>query len=362
MKKIIINLVILFFGKSLRTKYYNFREKLKFIFFIVKNVLIVYFFIFIKRRKIVVIAHDLYASPATIGDFLFNYFFARFFSLMNYEVHFVIINKEYRNDWNLDVKQKKLYIKTIINVAKILSNKNNLKLFLLDWDTFKSRYLNSTFYFIPLKNDVVNRNRIYVKLFNLLNYLIFFKSKKFRNIFTIDKHFFNSTILDKILFKKTIISNGEYIAWNCRNDIHDIESGRNINIDDFINIYHTLKKYYNQHEILIISDDNGCELIKKWNKSLNFNLKYSKDFSIDYLGDLYLVLNSKFYFQYRGGGMGASILFSKIPYLMVSFLGGYKLFSKYRLTSWALTSQLFFNTNKIAKPFTNSYFIKYNTF
>lgn len=350
-KKVIKCLLIFFFSESIIKKRPNFNEKFNYFFFIIKNVLLIYFFIFKNSKKKIAITYDLYVSPATIGDFLFNYFFARFFSLMNYEVHFVIINKEYRNDWGLDEKQKKLYIKTILNIANKLSSDNdNLKILLFDWDTFNNRYLKSRLYFIPLKDDVVTRSRIYVKTFNLLNYLLFFKSRNFKNKFLLDKNRFLSNKLTN-----------QYITWHCRNDII---SGfeRNINKEDFINIYHTLKKYYNQYEILIVSDSNGCELIKDWNNTLKFNLKYSKDFSTDFLGDVNLVLNSNFYFQYRGGGMGAIILFTKIPYLQVSFLGRLRLFSKHRITSWALNKQQFFHLEKGNIPFSNSWFIQYNKF
>jgi hypothetical protein len=338
--KIIAKLILLIF---------SFYIKIKTFLFILYNTLLIFLFLSNKEKKEVIIVHDLFSSPQTIGDFLYNYFFSRYFIFKNYKVKLVIIKDEYRQDWDLNEQKINTYIETITQISSTFSNCNkNFNLVKINWHDFNKNYLNDKKYYIPFLNAIKKRFRLYQYTQNTLNYLISFCSKEFKQYFLLDKKYFNEI--------KTISINNKYIAWHCR---YDISGGtpRNIDRDSFDKIYFILRKYYNNYDIMIVSDKLGCDLAKDWGK--NYNLLYSKDYSNDFLGDVKLVLNSEFYFQFRGGGMGTIALFSKIPYLQICDIYYLYMYKKYRLTSYAFKNQIVFNRNVLCE-FSEAFLVKYN--
>ena len=316
--------------------------------FITFNILLILYFQQKKNKKEVIIVHDLLSSPQTIGDFLYNYFFSRYFVFKNYKVKLIIIKDEYRQDWDLKDQKIKNYIDTISLISFKFSESNqNFNLVISNWQDFNKNYINDKKYFIPFHNGIKKRFKLYFYTQNTLNYLISFCSKQFKNAFLLDKKYFIDI--------NTVSINKKYIAWHCR---YDITGGTPRNIDrvSFDKIYFSLKKYYENHAILIVSDKFGCDLTKDWGK--NYNLLYSKDFSNDFLGDVKLVLNSEFYFQFRGGGMGTIAQFSKIPYLQICDIYYLYMYTKYRLTSYASKNQVVFNRNVLCE-FSEVFFEKY---
>lgn len=317
--------------------------------FITFNILLILLFQLKKNKKEVIIVHDLLSSPQTIGDFLCNYFFSRYFVFKNYKVKFIIIKDEYRQDWDLNEQKIKTYIDTISLISLKFSKSNqDFNLVISNWQDFNKNYINNLKYYIPFFKGIKKRFKLYLYSQNTSNYLISFCSKQFKNEFLLDKKYLNDI--------KTVSINKKYIAWHCR---YDITGGTPRNIDrvSFDKIYFSLKKYYENHAILVVSDKFGCDLAKDWGK--NYNLLYSKDFSNDFLGDVKLVLNSEFYFQFRGGGMGTIAQFSKIPYLQICDIYYLYMYSKYRLTSFASKKQAVFNKNVLCE-FSEEYFEKYN--
>ena len=89
----------------------------------------------------------------------------------------------------------------------------------------------------------------------------------------------------------------------------------------------------------------------------NFN-KFSKDFSNDFIGDISLILNSDFYFQFRGGGISLIPIFSNVPYLLIQDFAYINLPSKLQLTTYANGKQVVFNRNVLCE-FSEEYFDKY---
>ena len=269
--------------------------------------------------------------------------------IKKYKVKLIIIKDEYREDWDLNEQKINNLIDTIAKISNKFSNDNqNFNLEIINWDVFDKNYLNDKKYYIPFRNGIKKRFRLYFYTQNTLNYLVSFCSKEFKQDFLLDKKSFIDI--------NNISINQKYIAWHCR---YDTASGtpRNIDSTSFEKIYFTLQKYYPNYEILIVSDKMGCDFAKDLGK--NYKLLYSKDFSNDFIGDVKLVLNSEFYFQFRGGGMGTIVQFSKIPYLQICDVYYLYMYSKYRLTSYASKNQIVFNRNVLCE-FSESFLVKYN--
>ena len=91
---------------------------------------------------------------------------------------------------------------------------------------------------------------------------------------------------------------------------------------------------------MIISDIAGCNKAKQISKKNNLNLLFSKNYSKDFLGDVELVLKSKFYLQFRAGGMLIVPIFTKLPYLIISYMSYFNVpFSRKKYISWQSIKQ-----------------------
>tara|TARA_Y100000031_G_C8201585_1_gene376466 strand:+ start:251 stop:541 length:291 start_codon:yes stop_codon:yes gene_type:complete len=68
---------------------------------------------------------------------------------------------------------------------------------------------------------------------------------------------------------------------------------------------------------------------------------FSKDYSDDFLGDAALVLNSKFFFSFRGGGMGQIAELSRISYECLGAVMNDNFWDRKRFSSWQGDSQIY---------------------
>ena len=193
-----------FFGKLSKFILFIFSiyVSIKTFLYLLQNLIIIYLFLLNRNKKEIIIVHDFISSPPTIGDFLFNYFFSRYFIYKNYKVKLVIINNEYRDDWILDKERINTYINTITNITNKFSEKNgNFNLIITDWTNFKSKYLFNQSLFIPFKKGVNKRFRLYHYSFNVLNYLLKYSNKKFINNYILDKNYFLNVNTKKMVKK-----------------------------------------------------------------------------------------------------------------------------------------------------------------
>jgi len=226
---------------------FPFFVRIKNFIFLIYNLLFIILFLLKKEKKDVVIVHDLLASPQTIGDFLYNYFFSIYFALLNYKVKFIIITDEYREDWDLQDYKIKKYIETITQISiKFCNNNKNFSFVMTNWDDLNKIYLNDNKYYIPFRSGIKKRFKLYTFSQNTLNFLMAIGKKNFKNDFLLDKKDFNDI--------NTVAINKKYIAWHCRYD-NSGGTPRNIDRVSFDKIYYTLKKYYKNYDILIVSEN-----------------------------------------------------------------------------------------------------------
>tara|TARA_A100001011_G_C13886489_1_gene665150 strand:- start:57 stop:668 length:612 start_codon:yes stop_codon:yes gene_type:complete len=161
--------------------------------------------------------------------------------------------------------------------------------------------------------DILTRKPIYFVSTYFLNSLLRNENKKF-----IKKFLLSKKIISNYKFKKDF-KNQKFITFSVRLYPHPYSQIRNIDTKNLIKTIKFLKRKFPEHEILIISDHNGCKEIDKINKKKKLNLKFSKKYSNSFVKDGNLILNSDFNVQYNGGGVSEFALFSDVPYLHYTF-------------------------------------------
>jgi len=285
------------------------------------------------KIKNFVIVYDFKSSPPTYGDFLWIVNLANYFSLYK-KVTFIVIYGDYRNDWNsLKDQEIKNYIQQIDTIiSKYL--KQNIIVLKFKWnDFFLYKIKNDTFFYL-FENKIIERVSIYNHVCNLTNILFF----KLKNIDT--NHFLLNKKPFKISNETPLVFKHPYITWHCRYN-PNWGNKRNINKSDFLEIYNVLRLKYKNQDIVVVSDLFATMIFKNWNNELKLNLKFSQDLVNDFTGSADIILNSNFYFQYLGGGIGMVPILSNLPYLIIGITENEKMLKKNKLVAWANQSQIF---------------------
>jgi hypothetical protein len=301
-----------------------------------------------KTYSTVTIVYDLKVSPPTIGDFLSVVMLCRYFSCYSFKVNFLILNDTLRDDWQiLNNEQASKFILQLESIYYDIQNNNKSTLCICTSETDMKQYVEIENVYVPYKNFCVNRIPIYTKSFNLLNLLLASESTIFLNNFLLSKETFQL----KCIFNVPKIP---YITWHLRyNEKWGVD--RNINKSTFYKIYNSLKNLYYGYKIIIISDKVGCLHVKNFLSDDIHDISFSIDFSEGFIQSAHLILNSSFYFQYRGGGIGMIPVYSNIPYIIIETMAYEKMWSLLRFTSWANPKQTRFLSidynNYIFKPF-----------
>lgn len=284
----------------------------------------------------VMLVYDYFASPPTYGDYLYVILLGRYFIAQGVKLHFIIVDGEYRQDWNdLQDNQKQNFVIEQLKVAEVLLDSSLVKIERTSWNSLQQQIASSLSVYLSFSINIINREPIYNHCFNVLNQLLTHKKASLVDdvLFTFDRL---SPKVNLVLPKKP------YIAIGCRySEKWGIE--RNLTDADFINCYLQLTKRFPDHEVMIISDTIGCRYFTELAQRHAYNVITSKDYSQTFLGDGALILKSDFFFQLRGGGISTFAMFSKIPYKLIQPLANETMWSKSKFTSFQTTSQLFIN-------------------
>ncbi len=287
----------------------------------------------------VMLVYDNLASPPTYGDYLYVILLGRYFIAQGVKLHFIIVDGEYRQDWNdLQDIQKQNFVIEQLKVAEVLLDSSLVKIERISWNSLQQRIASSLSAYLSFSINIKNRDPIYNHCFNVLNQLL--RHKK-------------ASLLDDVLFSydelsskvKLVLPKKPYIAIGCRySEKWGIE--RNLSDADFINCYLQLAKRFPDHNVMIISDTVGCRYFSDLAHKHAYDVITSKDYSQTFLGDGALILKSNFFFQLRGGGISTFAMFSKIPYKLIQPLENETMWSKSKFTSFQRTSQLFRNASQ----------------
>lgn len=265
------------------------------------------------------LVYDYNTSPISYGDIMHLIILSRYFSLKFNKIiiYYIVgeIRKDYIKDGSefIDENKFNIFFKEILKLTNKLK-KNNCEIKIGTWKDFKISINLKNFFlqnYIFEENKICNRIQIYKDFFLYINFLLLFDKKN------IDKTILNSKNINigQNKFEKFI--NQSYISFHCRYSNQDLS--RNLSEKEFLKIISFLKNKYQNFPIFIISDSHGCKFFKKIANNHNLPLLFSKDYTSNFLEDGFLVLNSKFYFQFKGGGIHTFVEFSKTKFFIQKY-------------------------------------------
>jgi tetratricopeptide (TPR) repeat protein len=295
-----------------------------------------------KTISEVVIVYDLLNSPPNYGVVIYMAMFAKYFLAKGFKITFIIINSEYRDDWAVFSDAKKLnLVESFLELPRVLlENKEMVEIHLMSWSAFSAYLEKNHTAFIPFEERIKKREYYYPYVFNVINQLVSVEDAIFIDDFLMSYKDISSKC-------PVSIPQTPYVTWQARySDKWAIN--RNCSEAEFIKIYESLKILYPGHLIMLVSDQMGCDYFKSLSSNYNLPLLFSKDFAATFMGDVALILGSDYYFQLRGGGIGAAVIYSKVPYGMILNIrdeGHETEWTKGRLSPWATNKQLFINGN-----------------
>ena len=180
-----------------------------------------------------------------------------------------------------------------------------------------------------------DRRPFFRDCFNVINYLM-------AGVSVVEQDRVLYSLNDFPDYSKQCLNIGPFITWHCRYSLKGVDFGRQTLPDEFLAIHSYLKKRFSLHRIIIISDLAGCAHYSRLAAELQIDdLLFSKDYSPDFLGDSSLIMNSDFFFLFRGGGIGTIPLLSRLPYEFIGPVMPEVFWDKKRLTSWQGEAQSF---------------------
>lgn len=288
----------------------------------------------------VLIVCDNSCTPPTIGDYLYFIVLARFFIAHKLSIDFIIVDSELRSDWvDLTAAEQKFHISLQTTLAHCLINSNLCNIITLSWEN-TSKYIKKNQYAYKIYSEQVHqRVHIYDRIFNLLNLLLY----KAPHI-----------VLESILFKsdelrafvKTAPAPNSYVTVACR---HSRKWGleRNLSEQEFLAIYSLMIRQFPDHSIMVVSDGIGCSYFQEIAQKHMLTCIFSKSYSSTFIGDAFLVLNSAFYFQLRGGGLAIIPIFSFLPFKIISTVSTELLWGRNKFTCLNGSNQVFLLGNKL---------------
>ena len=281
-----------------------------------------------------VVTYDNLASPPTIGDLLYVVMCARFFATKGFKVIFHLIDDGYRSDWEaLSDHEIKTFVELQLTIIKSFTSKLKIdvkKISYLDHVTAVKNSADNKYVFF-CKNETLHRLRVYAYSFNILNYLLSSETDEFLETFLL-----SSTSLETKNKKQVIQKN--YLTWNVRRNLNWGDD-RNLTDYEFLNYYQRIRLTHENKRIILVSDLDSIEYYMNLAAKKNLRLEHSKSFGDDFIDDSYLVLNSDFYYQLKGGGMGTAAIMSDLPFEIAGKPINENYWRYPTLTSWQKPSQ-----------------------
>lgn len=298
--------------------------------------IIIVFFLYIKiiiavnLKKNISLVYDNNDSPPTYGDLMPVLMLVRFLSFFSKKIHFILIQKGRRHDWKYfsedaalkfehdQVLLSTLILKRIVNKRiTIINSESNLK------DNLNiGRYKN-----------IVGFNYRYAP--GILQLLAFNKLRK--NKFPANFLFTSEEFPPKVDYK--------YVAWHVRKALWGLE--RDTGEEDIVKDFFELRKLFPSYRIMLFSTPNGISfardvLQKNLPKENLLNLEHFLVNQIDpgFIESIPYLVNSQFYFQRIGGGLGEILNYTNVPYVYIDQRGYSFFYSKYKLSPWSKDDQI----------------------
>ena len=271
-----------------------------------------------SSKKNIIFVFDLSCSGIRIGHMLLYVFLGRYFYYKKKKVFFIITGN-YKHNKHFSYYNKKEF-QYYMDIFKLLIKSvvsNNTPIHFINWETVKKKFLDNKNYYIVFKDRVLKRNRIDNKIHFFLNNLIGNESSNFLKKILLNQNTFKKGISKKI--KK--FSKEKYICLHIRYD-KKLPQNRNISRKFLIKICNSIKQYFPEFNLLIISNKDGTIFAKKIIS--NFKIKkifFSHDLSNKneikkFFIDLFLLLNSSLTIKTNySGGIITALWYSLAPFI-----------------------------------------------
>jgi len=255
-----------------------------------------------NKKKEINLVYDLKDSPATYGDFFNFIILFRYFEVTGYKVNVHIVSDELRVSWERlkNVSQRKKLINNLTRLANNLKIKSQTNILNCSWDNFFKNFQNKNIF---LSHWINARIRIYDKTFNILQFL----------------RFYHGELLWKNIILKKNTKDNNYVTLHVRYTKNSsfyskkVSSARDISLHQLQKILKILSKKYTK--IIILTDETGYMNLKKVKKKFK-KVIFSKEISKSFIGDIQLLLKSRKYYCFKGGGMSSVALMTNLPLLI----------------------------------------------
>ena len=290
-----------------------------------------------------VVTYDNLASPPTIGDLLCVIMCARFFANKDFKVIFHLIDDGYRADWkDLSDNEIKKFVELQLMIIKSFTSNLKIEIKKISFSDHVIAVKNNadSKYVFLFKNETLNRSPIYAYSFNVLNYLLSSETNEF-----LEKFLLSSTSLET----KNQVSQTNYVTFNARRNMN-WDKNRNLTEYEFFKYYDRIRLKHESKKIILVSDLVGIEYYMNLAAKKNLRLEQSKSFGYGFVDDAYLVLNSDFYYQLKGGGLGMVALMSDLPFEIAVGTINENYWRYPTLTSWQKPSQNYINDIRLLDP------------
>jgi hypothetical protein len=253
---------------------------------------------------------DYRVAGNSYGDCLNTLGIARYITSKKCFVNFYLANTDLlyheQNAGLGDREQVDYFINDVLTISKALLDPNFSSVCLISDETLLEVLHRQTNEFL-LFRDLTTNGRFFVgECFNVVNHLMANIPESEQ-----DQVLYSSCEFEKYLPKT--FSEIPYISWGCRYPLDSLDY-RHTTADEFVKIHKYLRDRFPKHEIVIVSDSLGCQYYSSLAESLQIGgLLFSKDYSTDFLGDTALIMNSDFFFWFRGGGIDVIPRSSRLP-------------------------------------------------
>lgn len=260
-----------------------------------------------------IVVYDPRLSPPTIGDFLYTVFLCRYLANVGSDVRLIMPAGEYRRGWDVEdnsvIQPGRFRLGNVTHsqVAGAFLTGFSCKFEIVERDVFR-RVLESP------RNDVLvvfedllrEGERTEWHCWNLVNALMAKSNPEVVDAVLLNKE-------QETIYKVEHPPNFLYVAWSIKAVSTEPDRGRkNTSEKQFIDEYAEIRRLHPYLKIMVVSDEDGCMSAKRWSEKYGLDLVVSKDYGNTFLSDAALVLRSSGYFQWRGGGMSAVAMFSKL--------------------------------------------------
>lgn len=297
---------------------------------------------FLKAKKLnkkYLFIYDNSVSSPGLGDFLYFLYSIRSLIDENDSIEVVITNSKLNSRWDSLIYKNKLgyYFDQQIYLSKKFLNDYKFNLSIINTEELVYKLKKNNKNYIFFDSFVSSHLRIYDQLFNFIN-IVFKRTGSLKFIIK------NSEFISD-LPKEMTPRNYLTIGFRYSNLWRKESNNTREQINRIINQVRLFSKL----DIVILSDELGTRKCKEYiknNKHIS-SIKFSKDFCNSFIEDGAILTNSRSYFQFKAGGLGAFALFSNVPYLIFSEYNHELKFSRNNCCTWAKNNQVYINSTEL---------------